>query len=195
MRLHQMALPERILAAAILAQTGGEKCAREAFPLVGSADFDTVRRHLEESLFREKTILLLQNDEKEIFNFRRALMAARFDGRTRLVFNLRETYDYLNGVGRYADRRYYPIPHLIVIDPSLAAGDLGSLLSWLRTCEATPDVPIAIVSSAPLSAEVNALAQSYRVKTFETGGDFSAIVAVAHDLSKLAHSGGARRLD
>src|SRR5688572_10374133 len=65
-------------------------------------------------------ILLIENEESDVFLFRRALSRLNFIGVVRVVGSVSEAREYLEGRGRFADRSYDPLPDLIVSDMNLS---------------------------------------------------------------------------
>jgi CheY-like chemotaxis protein len=77
-------------------------------------------------------ILLIENEETDVFLFRRVLAISGFQGTVHVASSVAIARDYFEGNGPYADRDQYPFPDLIVSDMSLA-GEVGNdFLEWLR---------------------------------------------------------------
>ncbi|HMJ89935.1 MAG TPA: hypothetical protein VK530_08970 [Candidatus Acidoferrum sp.] len=79
-------------------------------------------------MLQNKTILLLENVEDDVFMFRRALLNLGFQGQIRIVDSVRAARDYMRGDGVFRDRQYFPGPDLIVCDFGLT-GDAALILS------------------------------------------------------------------
>lgn len=56
---------------------------------------------------RPPVLLLIENDENDVFLFRRALSRLKFSGAVHLVCSVSEARDYLDGHGKFTDRSYY----------------------------------------------------------------------------------------
>ena len=94
----------------------------------------------------ERTILLLENDENDVFVFRRALLTLDFKGQMRVTSNIREAREYLQGIGPFSDRRYFPLPDLIVADFGLG-GERGSdFVRWLKGEPDYAHIPVVFFS-------------------------------------------------
>ena len=52
------------------------------------------------------TILVLEDEENDLFFLRRALTTCDFKGQVRVVVSMAQARDYLAGRGPYADRHY-----------------------------------------------------------------------------------------
>jgi len=79
-----------------------------------------------------KVILLIEDDESDVFFFRRALSSCRFQGQVRVVANAWQARNYLEGRGEFKDRDYYPLPQLIVCDLHLPGATGVEFVKWLR---------------------------------------------------------------
>src|SRR5204862_6099958 len=66
-----------------------------------------------ESVKQSHVILLIENDESDVFFFRRALSSCQFRGVVRVVGTAWQARDYMEGRGEFRDRSYYPLPNLI----------------------------------------------------------------------------------
>src|SRR5436309_2573087 len=99
-------------------------------------------------------ILLIENEETDVFMFRRALSLLDFKGTLRVAGSVSAARDYFNGRGLYRDRNYYPIPALIVSDMSLP-GEVGNeFLAWLRTQKQFSQIPFVFLSGTFLPREI-----------------------------------------
>jgi CheY-like chemotaxis protein len=96
----------------------------------------------------EAVILLIENEEADIFLFRRALAHLNFSGAVRVVGSVSEAREYLEGRGQFADRIYFPLPDLIVSDMNLPGVTGNAFLEWLRNDERFHDLPFAFVSGS-----------------------------------------------
>lgn len=66
-----------------------------------------------------KTLLLVEDNEDDVFLMRRALKAAQITNPLAIVTDGQQALDYLNGEGKFADREQYPLPCLVVLDLKL----------------------------------------------------------------------------
>jgi CheY-like chemotaxis protein len=93
-------------------------------------------------------ILLIENEEDDVFLFRRALSKLSFKGSMRLVGSVSEACEYLKGEGKFADRDYYPLPDLIVSDMNLPGATGNAFLEWLRRDERFCELPLVFLSGS-----------------------------------------------
>ena len=98
-------------------------------------------------------MLLLENDEADIFLFRRALLRLKFRGTLRVLSSVTEARSYLVGRAPFDDREYYPVPDLIVSDMSLAGETGNDFLRWLRRSEEFSVIPFVFLSGSFLPAD------------------------------------------
>jgi CheY-like chemotaxis protein len=98
-------------------------------------------------------ILLIENDEADIFLFRRALASLNFQGQMRVVGSVTEARDYLEGRGAFSDRQYYPLPGLIVSDMGLPGQTGNEFLAWMREHPSFSDLPFVFLSGTSLPLE------------------------------------------
>jgi len=106
-------------------------------------------------------ILLLENDEADIFLFRRALLRVGFKGTLRVLSSVTEARSYLMGNPPFDDREYYPLPDLIVSDMNLAGETGNDFLRWLRNSEEFGVIPFVFLSGSYLPAD--------QTRSFELG--------------------------
>ena len=108
-------------------------------------------------------ILLIENDEGDVFLFRRALGKQDFRGTVRVISSIPEAQRYLTHCGEFADQQYYPCPDLIVADMNLR-GRLGTeLLAWMREQPDLAKLPFVFLSGSFTPPD--------RVKATELGAD------------------------
>lgn len=100
-----------------------------------------------------QTILLLEHDEADIFLFRRALASLRFAGQVRVVSSVGEARDYLLGREKFADRKYYPLPDLIVSDLKVPGRTGIEFLHWLQGETNFKEIPFVMYSGSATGSE------------------------------------------
>ena len=105
-------------------------------------------------------ILLIENEQDDVFLFRRALAQLGFKGTVRVVGSVSEAREYLLSSGKFRDPEYYPCPDLIVSDMSLPGATGNSFLEWLRGDSKCSHIPFAFLSGSftvPDKARAHAL--------------------------------------
>lgn len=78
------------------------------------------------------TILLVEDDQDDVFIMQRALRLGKIANPLQVVRDGQEALDYLAGTGRYADRSQYPLPFLIFLDLKMPYLSGFEVLAWLR---------------------------------------------------------------
>lgn len=96
----------------------------------------------------EKIILLVENDESDVFFFRRAAAQAGYGGDIRVVGGVSEAMAYLENTGEFTDLRYHRRPDLIVCDLRLTGETALSFLLMLRASSTLSAIPVVIHSAA-----------------------------------------------
>jgi CheY-like chemotaxis protein len=116
----------------------------------------------------ETTILLLENDDNDVFFFRRALNALGYEGRLQVLTSIAKARSYIEGRGNFADRSRHPLPDLIVSDSRLADGTGVEFFHWLHAQPGSAEVPFVLFTSAAPPAVgvalVNAGARAFITK-------------------------------
>lgn len=130
-------------------------------------------------------ILLIENDEADVFLFRRALSRLNYEGGVRVVGTVSEARAYLEGSGSFRDRSYYPIPNLIVSDMNLTGQSGNDFLAWLRERTDFSKIPFVFLSgSFGLADQVRANELSAG-ELFVKSGDISLMVERVSHMLKL----------
>jgi CheY-like chemotaxis protein len=114
-------------------------------------------------------ILLIENDDNDVFFFRRALSRCGFPGDVRVVQTAWQARNYLEGRGEFKDRDYYRVPGLIVCDLHLPGATGIEFVQWLREEPEFKNIPLIIwtgsMTSEALQTMVAAGASGYQIKT------------------------------
>lgn len=109
------------------------------------------------------TVLLVEDDENDIFFMRNAFERAGVSATLHVAVNGQEAIEYLAGAGRFADRAEFPFPKLILLDLKLPLINGLEVLKWLRDQPALRTTPVIVISS---STQENDVAEVY-----ERGGN------------------------
>jgi CheY-like chemotaxis protein len=114
------------------------------------------------------TVLLVEDDLNDIFLVKRAFKRANLTNPLQIVTDGVEAVQYMIGEGKYTDRKLHPMPHLIVMDLKLPRKTGLEVLEWLKKDGFLRRIPVVIVSSSDLAADVNRAyelgANAYMVK-------------------------------
>lgn len=93
-------------------------------------------------------ILLVEDNEDDVFLFRRALKTAGILNPVSVAEDGQAALDYLAGVDRFADRGKYPIPTAVFLDLKLPIKNGFAVLSWIRNHPDFLNTPVVILSSS-----------------------------------------------
>jgi CheY-like chemotaxis protein len=121
-------------------------------------------------------ILLIENDENDVFLFRRALYATGWRGDLRVVGSATEARLYMENGYPYEDPLYFGHPQLIVSDYRLAGHTAIEFVVWVRSQPEFVDLPIVILSGVAGGYDV---AKSAAIKP-------TAFISKTGDVQKLA---------
>jgi CheY-like chemotaxis protein len=113
-------------------------------------------------------ILLVEDNEDDVFLMQRALKRAGIINPVQLAEDGRIAIDYLSGSGKFSDRAAYPVPKAVFLDLKLPIKDGFEVLSWIRSQPELKEMPVIILSSSSEPADVDRAAElgsnSYMVK-------------------------------
>jgi CheY-like chemotaxis protein len=93
-------------------------------------------------------ILLVEDNEDDVFLMRQALRSAGILNPMRVVEDGQEAIDYLAGAGKFADRKLYPFPGLLFLDLKLPRKSGFDVLEWIDQHAELPRPVIVVLSSS-----------------------------------------------
>jgi len=94
------------------------------------------------------SILLVEDNEDDVFAMRRALKKAQITNPLQVVTDGQQALDYLAANGQYADRAHYPLPFLIFLDLKLPYLDGFEVLFWSRQQPALESIVIVVLTGS-----------------------------------------------
>ena len=97
----------------------------------------------------EKQILLVEDDENDVFFFRRALRKAELELPLQLVTDGEQAVQYLNGDGKYRDRAAHPLPDIIFLDLKLPYISGMEVLEFIQKQPALLKIEVIVLTSSP----------------------------------------------
>ena len=117
------------------------------------------------------TILLVEDDENDVFFMKRAMKAAHILNQLQVVTDGRKAIRYLEGAGEYNDRERFPLPNLVLLDLKLPYVMGLEVLKWIREQPELKGIIVVVFSSSKMAEDIHAAyllgANSYLVKPSE----------------------------
>ena len=95
------------------------------------------------------TILLVEDDENDVFFMRRALQKANLELPMQVVMDGESAIDYLEGKGHYGDRATHPLPAMVFLDLKLPYLHGFEVLGWIRKQPLLKGLPVIVLTSSP----------------------------------------------
>ena len=115
-----------------------------------------------------RAILLVEDNEDDLFLMKRALRNARIVNPVLVVETGQEAMDYLVGADKFADRDSYPIPAAVFIDLKLPLVFGHEVLAWIRRRKEFESLVVIVLTSSNEASDLNRCyslgANSYLVK-------------------------------
>ena len=113
--------------------------------------------------FEDQTILLVEDNEDDVFIFQRAFKQAEIRQRLQVVCDGQEATDYFLGQGRFADRSQFPFPVLVLLDLKLPLKHGLEVLHSIRSQPSSADTCVIVLTS---SAEERDLQRAQELRAY-----------------------------
>ena len=115
-----------------------------------------------------RAILVVEDNQDDLFLMKRALRSARIVNRLIVVETGQDAMDYLSGAGKFAERDSYPIPAAVFIDLKLPLVCGHEVLAWIRRRKEFESLVVIVLTSSNEASDLNRCyslgANSYLVK-------------------------------
>lgn len=108
----------------------------------------------------ERTVLLVEDNDDDVFFMQRAVAAAGIADRLMVVPDGQAAIDYLAGEGEFRDRAGNPLPYLVLLDLKLPRRPGLEVLAWLRSQPSLSGVLVLVLTSSREESDVR---NSYRL--------------------------------
>lgn len=113
-------------------------------------------------------ILLAEDDENDVFLFRRAFDRSGLTNPLIAVKDGQQAVDYLTGTGSYADRSSHPLPGLLLLDLKMPRMSGFDVLAWLSLQPSLKGLAVVVLSSSAQESDIQKARQlgadEYQVK-------------------------------
>ena len=103
---------------------------------------------------KPQTVLLIEDDENDVFFFKRALENNGLPFELRVVRNGKAARDYLTGQGEFTNRELFPFPKFIFTDGRMPEVSGTTFLEWLKEHPEFHVVPTIVLSGTGQSHAV-----------------------------------------
>jgi len=100
------------------------------------------------------TILIVEDDATDAFFLEKAFERILANCAVHRVSDGEEARNYLQGADKYADRRTYPLPSVILLDLRMPRMNGFEFLAWLRNDPNLKIIPTVIYSSSDNPSDV-----------------------------------------
>lgn len=115
-----------------------------------------------------RALLLIEDNEDDVFLMKRALQSARIINPLHVVEDGQEALDYLGGAGKFADRDQYPLPAVVFLDLKLPFISGHDVLAWIRKQKNFESLVVIVLTSSNEASDLSRCyslgANSYLVK-------------------------------
>jgi CheY-like chemotaxis protein len=103
---------------------------------------------------KEQTILAVDDSESDVELMRLAFKWANFESPLHVVRNGAEAIDYLRGWDKYADRKQYPMPTVMLLDLNMPKKSGFDVLNWVNTQPTLKRLTVIIFTASRRAEEV-----------------------------------------
>jgi CheY-like chemotaxis protein len=118
-------------------------------------------------------ILLVEDNENDILFMKRMVRVAEITHPLQVVTDGQQAIDYLSGTGKFADRKEFPMPCLILLDLKLPFRSGLEVLAWIREQPNLQPLVVLILSTSRESGDIEQAyrlgANAYLVKPHDVG--------------------------
>ena len=119
-------------------------------------------------MITKRLILLVDDNEDDVFLMERAVQAAGIKNPTFVVGDGNEAINYLSGLGKYGDRGQFPLPAVVFLDLKLPFKSGHEVLEWIRKQPQFATLVVVVLTSSNEPSDIRRCyasgANSYLVK-------------------------------
>lgn len=125
-------------------------------------------RGLLKLMTEDSAILVVEDNEDDVFLMRRALASAGVGNPVFIVDTGAKAVGYLSGAAPFNDRRAYPLPAIVFLDLKLPLLSGHEVLAWIRAQDHLEGLVVVVLTSSNEASDVRRCyslgANSYVVK-------------------------------
>lgn len=129
-----------------------------------------------------KLILLVEDDENDVFLLTRALQRIGIRNPLQVASDGQQAIDYVEGLGKFSNREEFPVPYLVLLDLKLPRVKGLDVLKRIREVDGSRPI-VVILSSSRNAADVSGAyalgANAYLAKP----ADFDSLVKMAGSIA------------
>ncbi len=101
-----------------------------------------------------KPILLVEDNEDDIFLVKKACERSGFPHSLHIVRDGQQAISYLSGDGDHANRARHPLPHLVFLDINMPVLNGHEVLKWIRAQTRFMELPVVMLTTSKESADL-----------------------------------------
>ena len=105
-----------------------------------------------------RAILLVEDNEDDVFLMRRAFREAHIANPVSVVEDGQAAIEYLSGIGKFNDRATYPVPAIAFLDVKLPYKSGIEVLAWIRQQKELDSLIVIMLTASNELFDIN---QSY----------------------------------
>jgi CheY-like chemotaxis protein len=99
-------------------------------------------------MIKPASILLVEDNPMDVELILDAFKEARLNNKIQVAGNGKEALDFLFGKEKYADRKEFPLPDIILLDLKMPGVDGHEVLRQVKTADTLKRIPVIILTSS-----------------------------------------------
>jgi CheY-like chemotaxis protein len=100
-------------------------------------------------------ILQVEDEAHDVFLLQRAFIKAEIGNPVQVATDGQMAIDYLTGLGKFADRKRYPLPGLVLLDLKLPRRSGREVLEWIRSHPRLSRMVVIVFTSGQYVGDVS----------------------------------------
>ncbi len=122
---------------------------------------------------KSATILLVEDNAMDVELIIDAFKEARLGNKIQVARNGKEALEFLFGKGKYADRKQYPLPDIVLLDLKMPGIDGHEVLKRIKVAEKLKRLPVIILTSSRDEGD--------RIMSYDNGANSYLVKPVSFD--------------